>query len=91
MNTEGKTVSLWITGFKPFFYAKVADTWTDATMHGFLEMVSKKMGKRFESSLMIDECEMVDRKKLYGFDGGEKHTFVEIKFKNENVMRKVKK
>ena len=90
MNTEGETVSLWITGFKPFFYAKVADTWTDATMHGFLKMVSNKMGKRFEHSLIVDECEIVDRKKLYGFDGGRTHKFVKLVFSSHSAYNRAK-
>ena len=90
MNTEGKTLSLWITGFKPFFYAKVSDKWNNDTMNGFLSTISNKMGKRFESSLITDECELVDKKKLYGFDGGKTHKFVKLVFSSLSAYNKAK-
>ena len=90
MNTEGKTVSLWITGFKPFFYAKVSDTWGSDRMNGFLKDLSSKMGKRFENSLIHDECELVDKKNLYGFDGGKTHKFVKLVFSSLSAYNKAK-
>ena len=90
MNTEGKTISLWITGFKPFFYAKVADNWDHDRMDGFLKEVSGKMGKRFEASLIHDDCELVDKKNLYGFDGGRTHKFVKLVFSSLSAYNKAK-
>ena len=90
MNTEGKTLSLWITGFKPFFYAKVDDKWTESKMHGFLEHLANKMGKKFSESLMRDECELVNKKKLYGFDGGKTHKFIKLVFSSVSAYNKAK-
>ncbi|MHA2083085.1 MAG: DNA polymerase domain-containing protein [Candidatus Thorarchaeota archaeon] len=90
MNTEGKALSLWITGFKPFFYAKVADNWNDDKMNGFLKDVSVKMGKKWEASLIHDECELVDKKNLYGFDGGRTHKFVKLVFSSLSAYNKAK-
>ena len=90
MNTEGETLSLWITGFKPFFYAKVADNWNDDKMNGFLKDVSTKMGRKWEASLIQDECELVDKKNLYGFDGGRTHKFVKLVFSSLSAYNKAK-
>ena len=33
---------------------------------------------------------LIERKKLYGFDAGKKHRFIEIKFANINIYNKLK-
>ena len=33
---------------------------------------------------------LVNRRKLYGFDGGKEHQFIEITFKNTMIMNKIK-
>jgi len=90
MNTEGKTLSLWMTGFKPFFYAKVDDSWATNNMEDFLDHISQKMGQRFNNSLVKEECELVNKKKLYGFDAGKLNNFVKLVFTSIAAFNKAK-
>ena len=53
-----------------------------------MKIKTKIKSNYFENSII--SMNYISKKKLYGFDAGEKHTFIEIKFKNESAMRKVK-
>jgi len=89
MNEQGKTCSIIVEDFKPFFYVKVGDGWNTQIKNQFLSfIVSKIGGKYYENS--ISECKIVEKKKLYGFDNGKNHKFVMFVFNNIQVFNKVK-
>jgi hypothetical protein len=43
VNTRGNTVSIRITGFKPYFYVLVPDSWSSLAAKIFFEHTRKKM------------------------------------------------
>ena len=88
INEKGETFSLFVNDYKPFFYIKVDEKWSDGRKNEFLNHIKTKIGKYYENS--ICECKIIKRKKLYGFDGGKEHKFVLIKFNNTIAMNKVK-
>ena len=93
INEIGNSCSIIVEGFKPFFYVKVHDDWTVETKNAFLKYIKSKIefnpeNKYYENS--ICDCKIVHRKKLYGFDGGKEHKFIEFTFNNFNVFNKVK-
>ena len=88
INEKGETFSLFVNDYKPFFYIKVDEKWSDGRKNEFLNHIKTKIGKYYENS--ICECKFIKRKKLYGFDGGKEHKFVLIKFNNTIAMNKVK-
>ena len=88
INEKGETFSLFVNDYKPFFYIKVDENWSDGRKNEFLNHIKTKIGKYYEKS--ICECKIIKRKKLYGFDGGKEHKFVLIKFNNTIAMNKVK-
>jgi DNA polymerase elongation subunit (family B) len=88
INEYGKTCSIIVTNFCPFFYIKVDDDWTDETKRQFLKHLKKKVGKYYENS--ICDIKLVEQKKLYGFDGGKTHKFIMISFINIQSFNKVK-
>ena len=90
INETGETCAIFVDDYHPFFYVKVADHWTNATKAAFLRDIKKKIGKYHESSIIAEKCEIVEKKKLYGFDGGKNHKFVMLVFKNTIVMNRVK-
>ena len=64
-------------------------------MHGdklkknaFVEFLQQHVGNYYKDSIL--ECKLIKKQKLYGFDAGKKHRFLEIKFANTIVMNKVK-
>lgn len=88
VNEEGKTCSITVSDFKPFFYIMVDDRWTIATKESFLLDIKGKLGKYYASS--ITDCKIIQRKKLYGFDGGKEHKFIRLEFSSMNAFNKVK-
>jgi len=88
INENRETCSIFIEDFKPFFYVKVGENWTEQTKTKFLGQIVKLIGNYYAKS--ICECELVYQKKLYGFDGGKTYPFVKFVFENTNVFNKVK-
>jgi len=88
VNELGKTFSVIVEGFKPFFYVMVNDTWNISIKDKFLENIKTKMGKYYEDS--ISECIIIKRKKLYGFDGGKEHKFIKLEFNSFSAFNKAK-
>ena len=88
INEKGESCSIIAENFKPFFYVKVDDNWTDATKMAFLAFMKDKVGKYYEGSIV--KCELVSKKKLYGFDNGKDHKFIQIIFNNMPCFNKAK-
>ena len=88
LNEKGETCSIQVEDFKPFFYVMVNDKWNTATKNSFLAFIKSKIGKYYENS--INNCLIIKRKKLYGFDGGKEHKFIKFEFKNIGAYNKVK-
>ena len=84
----GKTYSLIVEGFKPFFYVLVNDSWNISQKENFINHLKEKMGKYYKDS--ITNYKIIKRKKLYGFDGGKEHKFLFIEFSNMNSFNKAK-
>ena len=91
INEQGETCSIFVDDYHPFFYVKVADHWTNATKSAFIRDLKKNLkSKYYENSIITEKCEIVEKRKLYGFDGGKNHKFVLLVFKNTTVMNRVK-
>ena len=88
INEKGQTASIIVKDFKPFFYIKVGDDWDINKKFEFLRTIKQKIGKYYENS--ISDCKIIERKKLYGFDGGKNHKFIIMKFDNTVAYNKVK-
>ena len=88
INEKGETAAIFVKKFTPFFYAKVGDDWTKTTCTEFISQMRNDMGRLYETSIL--SYKLLNRKKLYGFDGGVNHKFIEISFSSEAAMRKAK-
>ena len=88
INEKGKTATIYVEGFAPFFYIKVGNDWKEEQKFNFILQLKKDMGEYYEGS--ISETKLIQRKKLYGFDNNKLHTFMLIKFKSEGAMKKAK-
>ena len=90
INEQGETCSIFVDDYHPFFYVKVADHWTNTTKSAFIRDIKKNLKSRYyENSILADKCEIVEKRKLYGFDGGKNHKLVLLVFKNTTVMNRV--
>ena len=84
----GKTYSVTVDGFKPFFYVLVNDNWTIEMKEKFIKHLKDKMGKYYYDS--ITSSKIIRRKKLYGFDNKKEHKFIFIEFANLTSFNKAK-
>ena len=88
VDEHGKTYSVTVDGFKPFFYIMVNDNWTIAMKEKFVSHLKEKMGKYYSNS--ITDSKIIRRKKLYGFDNKREHKFIFIEFANMTAFNKAK-
>ena len=88
MNEQGKTCSIIVEDYQPFFYVKVDNHWTENTKKSFVHHLKSKVGRYYEDTII--DCKFVERKKLYGFDSGKLYKFVMIQFTNVTGYNKVK-
>ena len=88
INEKGESASIIVDDFKPFFYVMVDDKWKKSTKESFLLHIKEKIGEYYKNS--ITDCILIEKKKLYGFDGGKKHKFVKFEFSSMNAFNKVK-
>jgi len=88
INEQGETASITVEEFQPFFYVKVSQNWGQTKKKAFHSHLKTKVGKYYEDAIV--DCKLIERKKLYGFDAGKNHRFIEIKFANITVYNKVK-
>lgn len=88
IDEKGKSCSILVEDFKPFFYVMVNDKWNVSIKDQFLDYVKSKMSKFYANC--ITNCVIIKRKKLYGFDGGKEHKFVRFEFENTNAFNNAK-
>jgi DNA polymerase elongation subunit (family B) len=89
INEEGKTCSITIDDYKPFFYIKVPESWGQTKKNDLLNHLKKKVGNYYSES--ITNFKLIQRKKLYGFDAGKEYRFIFAEFANMNAFNKIKK
>jgi DNA polymerase elongation subunit (family B) len=88
INERGEKASIKVEEFQPFFYVKVDSKWGQNMKNTFMKHLKSVVGKYYEDSII--ECKLIEKKKLYGFDSGQLHRFVMIKFANVPTYNKVK-
>jgi len=88
IDEQGKTASIFVRGFDPFFYVKVADDWDDSQAMEFVGFVRKEMGTYFGDSLL--KTKYVKKRDLYGFNNGKLYNFLQFKFSSVQGFNKAK-
>jgi DNA polymerase elongation subunit (family B) len=88
LNENGETCCIYVTDYKPFFYAKVSDEWTQGTVNAFMRDILSTIGKYHEAG--VETAVLEEHHKLYGFSAGKKYKFVKFEFKNTATMSKFK-
>ena len=89
INSDGKTASIIISDFKPFFYIKVGSDWNEKIKTEFIIHLKKRMGNYYEDSII--ESKLIKRHKLNMFDNKYLHTFLYLSFNNTLAYNKAKK
>ena len=89
LSKSGKSASIIVNGFNPFFYVKVSDDFNEEAKKDFIEDMKTFMGKYYINSII--DCELVQKHKLYLFDNHKLHNFIKITFSNTMAFNKAKK
>ncbi len=89
LSKSGKSASIIVNGFNPFFYVKVSDDFNEEAKKDFIEDMKTFMGKYYINSII--DCELVQKHKLYLFDNHKLHNFIKITFANTMAFNKAKK
>lgn len=89
----GVSITCKITGFKPFYYVKVPDTFSKVHLHHFLKYIeSGYMLRNFKEPLVKENHKylstIVEKKDLFGFRNGRTYKFVKVVFNNYSAMMK---
>ena len=88
INEIGKSCSILVTDYKPFFYVKVDERWNADESRKLMRELNQKLSDGKKKGVL--SVEMVKHNQLYGFTAGEKSNFVKIEFANKWTMNKVK-
>ena len=88
INEKGETCSIYVENYRPFFFVRVGNNWNERIKNSFFDEIKKKVGKKMSNQII--SMELVDRKKLYGFDSGKMQKFVQITFENTACFNRVK-
>ena len=88
INEKGETFCIFVKDYKPFFYVKVSDNWTNYNVSILFDELRAKLEKYNQKHLL--SAELVEYNKLYGFTGGQKSKFVKLTFANMMTFNRVK-
>ena len=84
VDEKGKKLCAYVDDYKPFFYIKAHDDWTNKDMELWVRSLDEKYQK------LIIKKKIVEHHKLYGFSGGRKHKFVRLEFDNTSAISQIK-
>tara|TARA_B100000700_G_scaffold327593_1_gene442625 strand:+ start:966 stop:4505 length:3540 start_codon:yes stop_codon:yes gene_type:complete len=82
---DGKSVSIKVLDFKPFFYVELPKKWTEVEVSFLIDKIKKKIGKKFSNSITT---KVIKKLKFRGFNNRKKFKFIKFSFKNSYVMRR---
>jgi len=90
-----KTYSIRIDDFKPFFYIKVGNDWSDTDMKEFIEFIKVSNKEDYGLKKMFNEeiyeMKLVKHKTLYNFDANKLYKFIYISCHSLSLFYKIKK
>tara|TARA_Y100000748_G_scaffold301585_1_gene302087 strand:+ start:160 stop:3888 length:3729 start_codon:yes stop_codon:yes gene_type:complete len=74
------TYSILVKDYRPYMFAKIPNKWNNKDVRLFIDYLNKQLSYKHASIL---KSEVVQHKKLYGFDGGKEYKFIKL-FTNSN-------
>ena len=91
MNEQGENASIFINDFKPFFYLKVSNKIKKNTERAKEEIVKFIQNLCEVKYKIVNDCKLVKRKDLYGFDNNKDYYFLYLSFTTLTAYNKVKR
>lgn len=87
-NHEGKSITVEITGFRPYFYVMIPEDWTTLQKSAYEKYLRSFVHHSPEAQELITIKEE-RHKKLYDFDNGYKHRFLRIEVPSLAIWRRI--
>src|SRR3990167_8698184 len=91
LDAVGRSISLNIEDFQPFFFIKIPDTWRQTHVDGFLRELKKQVYFKLRNCLVSHQ--IIRAKPFYMFTGHDKTNFLKLVFSNreafDNYRRKI--
>ena len=88
INERGETCAIFVDDFKPFFYVRVSQKWTDELTQQLYTHLRSEVGRYFNKGIL--SATLVEYNKLYGFTAGKQDKFVRFEFVNMAAFNKTK-
>jgi len=89
VSAKGRSVSATLTGFHPYFYVKIPETWTNVQVQQMINSLNQLVPTWERSSLI--SYVVVNKKKFRGFTNNTYYPFVELKFKSISGFNQYKR
>ena len=89
INEKRDTFALSVNDFTPFVYIKVGAGWKSSHCDEFMDHLKQLPDLKYHAKYIISH-EMINKKALYGFDGGKYYNFIYITCKNMSFIHKLK-
>ena len=86
---DGVSVSVTVKGFRPYFYIKVPEKWTDTNVGILKNCLKWSVPNCYRNSLL--ECKLLRRHKFYWFSNNKKFNYVRLSFNNISSFYKYRK
>ena len=90
IDLKRNTYSIKVNKFKPFIYILVGTNWTEHKMNEFIDYLKNDENIGYTCKKGISSYSLVEKKKLYGFNGGKYDKFILIEFNNMTPIYKIK-
>ena len=87
IDQERNTYSIFVNDYRPYIFAQVPFNWNKAKFRLFIDFLDKQLTSK---NAYILKAEIVQYKKLYGFDGGKQYKFVQLFTRSNRELNALK-
>jgi DNA polymerase elongation subunit (family B) len=81
ITTDGKSCTINLSGFEPFFFVKIPEDWTTKECAVFFKFLKTKVWKKFSDNLL--KIKLIKRKPFTEFTADDLFKFVQLSFLNK--------
>ena len=89
VDAEGRSVALKMTGYKPYFYVRTPEEWTDAKREALASAVDAEASGRNGAPPKVTHV-ILRRRDMWGFAGGQKTPFIKFRCANARAFNRAR-
>ena len=88
---EGKSVYCKVVNFKPYFFVKCPQNWSEYDVYQFKEYLCDRMGYNSEWKFQLQDIKMVKAKEFRGFTANKHNNYMKIIFNSYQCYKECRK